>query len=332
MREIAEKAGVSITTVSHVVNKTRHVSKDTREVILKVLEQENYQKTRFGNNRYRTRRSTNDMFVVGVVLANLRESFYLSTLKAIETAAEENDISILICDSEDDLHKEEKNIEFVFGQKVRGLVIAPIHSSPVPKTIANAKIPIVLLDRSYEDHQFVFVGIDNFRSAMAATKHLIERNRRSIAFIGYSESIYTVKQRLYGCQAAAMEAHLGTPPVLHLSAHSEDSFSLIRSFLCEHKIDGVLCDTCELCFETISVIDELGVRVPEDMEIITFDDDKWINYLKYPVSTINQPTGEIGNYAIETVAELIRNPHRMKNIKTDVHYNVEMIFRGSDPP
>lgn len=111
-------------------------------------------------------------------------------MKAIETVATDFGISIVFCDSEDDADKEEKNIKMLIDRKVDGLILAPIESRPIPRNLAKSRIPVVLIDRQYEPHSYLFVGINNFNSGYLAARHLQDHGCAAIGFVGYSKTDY----------------------------------------------------------------------------------------------------------------------------------------------
>lgn len=115
--------------------------------------------------------------------------------------------------------------------------------------------------------------------------------------------------------------------MLHLKYCKEDSYHLIKAFLAEHRPEGLLCGTSELCYQVVSVADDLGLSIPGQLKILTYDDNKWLDYLKYPVSVITQPTVEIGCQAVERILQLAGNRRIVKRTKTEILFDVEIIDR-----
>jgi LacI family transcriptional regulator len=310
MKDVAQKAGVSITTVSHVINKTRHVNKETTDTVLGAIHALNYHslKTKKSKRAYGP--------CVGVIIADIREDYYIHMMKAIETMAADIGVSIVFCDSEDDPLKEERNITILLDRKVNGLILAPIESEHTPKLLREIKIPIVLIDRQYESHNFFFVGINNARSSYLGTKYLIGKNCESIGFIGYSDSVYTIRQRIMGYSSCIMELRgFHVPKVLALNYSMEDSFPLIKKFIEEEQLDGLVCATSTICYEVINVIESQGSSLRHKVKIISFDDNRWLDFLKTPVSVISQPVAEIGNAALENITQMIEQPNFVNGVK-----------------
>lgn len=319
MNDVAMKAGVSITTVSHVINKTRHVSKETKETVLQAIKELNYQISKYKTNRE---------VYIGVILADAREDYYIAMINAIESVAADYGIFIVFCDSEMDLEKEEKNIGILLKQEVGGLLLAPVETDHIPQVLQHLSIPLVLIDRQYESHKFLFVGINNFRSSYLGTQYLFEKGCKQIGFIGYSGSVYTIKQRILGYKAALGEFAQSAPSrVLSLSYHKEDSYPLIKQFIMDEALDGLVCATSSICYEVIEVLDYLDAEIQKNLKIISYDDNRWLDYLKYPVSVISQPVAEIGNAAVENLLQMIEQIYTACEIKRELLFDINIIDR-----
>ena len=319
--DIAQKAGVSITTVSHVINKTRYVKRETREYILQIMEELSYQKRKPKSIHATTR-------FIGVIVANILEDYYISVIKAIETYASEQGFSILLCDSENDAELEKLNIRSILEKNVGGIIIAPVNSKKCPKEILSSTIPIIFIDRKYEGVDKVFIGINNFESGYSGAKYLDSKGCKNIAFIGYPETVYTVQQRMRGyyfyIQKNIPDA---SPRILTLNYKQEDSNRLICKFIEDSKPDGVLCATSDICYQLIGSLEEMEINIPQNIKIVTYDDNKWLDYLKYPVSVITQPTVEIGFMAIDNLIRMMQNENEDKKIGTTIFLETGFIDR-----
>jgi DNA-binding LacI/PurR family transcriptional regulator len=339
MESVARKAGVSITTVSHVINKTRHVSQETMAAVIHAIEELNYRSVKMTKPPKTT-------VCIGVILADAREDYFTAMIKAVESVADDYGISIIFCDSEMDPEKEEKNITTLVERTIDGLLLAPVAVDHVPKSLKKTSLPVVLIDRQYETHNFLFVGINNFQSGYAGTKHLFEKGCKHIGFIGYSTSVYTINQRILGYKAFMAEnnppgiSRSAPPPlvdrpcipkVLTLNYNREDSFPLIRRFILEEGLDGLLCATSTLCYELIEVLDTLDAGIQKGLKIITFDDNRWFDYLKYPVSVISQPVAEIGNAALENLLQMIEQKNSLCTVKRELLFDTTIIDRNPLP-
>jgi LacI family transcriptional regulator len=321
LEDIAQKAGVSITTVSHVINKTRYVKRETRELVLKILEEMNY-------DIKKPKAKAKVSKFIGVIVADITEDYYISVFKAIETYASEQGFSILLCDSEDDAEKEKRNIRHILEKDVGGLIISPVNSEKYPREIKEAEIPVVFVDRKYDRHDKVFVGINNFESGYIGTSYLVSKGCETIGFIGYPETVYTAHQRAIGYRDCLQERLPSCQPrVLKLNYRQEDSNKLIRDFVESAHPDGVLCATSDVCYQLIGSLEELGISIPDQIKIVTYDDNKWLDYLRFPVSVITQPTSEIGFTAIDILVRMMLHPEERKKIATEIFLETGFIDR-----
>lgn len=321
MRDVAARAGVSIATVSHVVNKTRHVNQQTRDAVLNVIEELGYMAASPS-----LRKDTTGL--IGLIIADIREDFYTEIVKAAETTACESGYSLILCDAEDDEQKELFYIRMLLQQNVQGIILAPINHASPPALLKEAELPVVLIDRCYQQQNYDFIGINNFMAGREATLHLKRHGANRVGFIGYDDSVYTIQQRILGYLDAIETGgfHL-EPQVLRLKYHQDRSTSKIATMVREHRLDGLVCGTSHACYETISALREHDIRIQEDIDIITFDENKWFDYLSFPLSVVRQPTTEIGTLAVEFIINKLRNPVRQKREPRRLLLDFEIIHR-----
>jgi LacI family transcriptional regulator len=121
------------------------------------------------------------------------------------------------------------------------------------------------------------------------------------------------------------------PKVLYLKYNDGDSFPLIKQFILEGGCDGLVCATSTLCNEVIEVLDTLDPGIQKKIKIISYDDNRWLSYLKYPVSVISQPVAEIGNAAVENLLQMIEQPNYTRDIKRELLFDTTIIDRIADP-
>ncbi|MGL4987164.1 MAG: LacI family DNA-binding transcriptional regulator [Treponemataceae bacterium] len=322
METVALKAGVSISTVSHVINKTRNVNQETRQAVMSAIKDLKYNTTKRENQKIKNK------ICIGVILADAREDYYITMIKAIESLTNDYDVSIIFSDSEVSRVKEEKNIKMLLDKKIDGLILAPSTDENVPELLKNISIPVILVDRQYLNHNYLSVGINNFQSAYNATKLLLNKNVNNIGYVGYQKSATSTHQRVLGYKTALIDFSTKNKPIiLQLKYKEEDSFPLIKNFIIENQIDGIICATSTLCYELIAVLDTLDGHIQNNLKIMTFDDNKWFDYLKYPVSVISQPVAEIANAAVENLLHMIENPLSSYAVKRELFFETTIIER-----
>jgi DNA-binding LacI/PurR family transcriptional regulator len=325
LADVAQKAGVSITTVSHVINKTRHVRSETTDAVLLAIRELNYRTSRKAKSTAAKRRE------IGVIVGDMREDYFPGIIKAIETTAAELDVSILFCDSETNPEKEKSNIQMLLRRQIDGLILAPTQIHIIPKELKETSIPVVLFDRQYESHKYLFIGINNFQSCYEGTDHIISKGSRKPGFICYEGPVTTMKQRMFGFQTYMLKSKKNPEPdILLLKYTMEDSYPLIKNFILENGLDGLVCANSSICYEAVSVLNDLPEHIKGNFPIICYDDNRWFEYLKYPVSVICQPVAEIGNAALELLYQMINQSSNYSGIKRELLFDVSIVDYVAD--
>ena len=138
--------------------------------------------------------------------------------------------------------------------------------------------------------------------------------------------MYTMKQRFLGYQAAVLETGLALPPCDISLNYYDDSFPLIQRFITDNELDGVICANSSLCYETIDVVDSLKEKIRRRLKIVCFDDNRWMDFVKYPISVISQPVVEIGSGAVENLMRCIKN-NSLHTVKQELLFDVTLIDR-----
>ena len=139
--------------------------------------------------------------------------------------------------------------------------------------------------------------------------------------------MYTIKQRIIGYSAALLERGITASRILTLSYHKEDSYPRIKTFIETERLDGVICATSTIGYEVVSVLDDLDTDVQKRMRVVSYDDNRWFDYLKFPISVISQPTAEIGSAAVENLLQLIEQKHSPPAVKRELFFDVNLIDR-----
>ena len=131
-----------------------------------------------------------------------------------------------------------------------------------------------------------------------------------------------------GYKAALVELQeSAVPQVLSLSYHKEDSYPLIKRFIGDDRFDGLVCATSSICYEVIEVLEHLATEIQKRLKIISYDDNRWLDYLKYPVSVISQPVAEIGNAALENLLQMIDQTYSSCEVKRELLFDISIIDR-----
>jgi len=327
MKDVAEYAHVSMSTVSHVINKTRHVDKETHDRVLKAIEKFNYAPNIFARGlrgkKFR---------IIGVIISDIRESFFAEVVKAIELTAHSEGYSVILCDSEDDPLKEQLHINTLIQNGVEGLIFAPVNNSTrAYDSIIPHKIKAIQIDRKVYGLSADFVGINNMEITKKAMNHLFAHGFMNVGFVSYQTNVYTMEQRLSGYKMAA-QLHNSSKKVnvKFIQYNGSDNKEIIKSWLYQNKgIDSILCGNDNICYQVLRAIKELRYEVPKDIGVLSFDDSKWFKLLTPSITAIRQPTNQIGKLATELLIARMQNKIKNYPPKNDHIINAELIIRKS---
>jgi len=324
IKDVANFAGFSASTVSHVINKTRFVEKETSDKILKAIKDLNYRPNILARSLKGKGTKT-----LGVIISDIREGFFSEIIKSVESNANKCGYSVMLCDSEESVENEKLYIDVLLSKGIDGLIFAPVNTEVVFNDILSNWIPSVQIDRRLHYHKADFVGIDNKKSAETAVRHFYNNGYKNIGFIGYKESVYTMEKRIEGYTNAVYEKKIQNELKIKIMSHNNVNITAkIQGWLNKCKdIDAVLCGNDNICYETLTAIQEIGLRIPEDIGIISFDDSKWFRILKCPVTAIRQPTLKMGEIAVDLLIDKIEKKSS-KGFK-DILLDPDLIVRQS---
>ncbi|HUX39966.1 MAG TPA: LacI family DNA-binding transcriptional regulator [Rectinemataceae bacterium] len=298
IQDVANKAKVSISTVSHVLNKTRHVEKTRHDRVVAAVKELGYRPNQLARGLRGAGSKT-----IGLIISDIREEFFAGLTKAVESAANERGYLVTLCDSEEDPEKEARYIEILADRGVDGIILAPVDRNVTVRVPRGGNLPVVLVDRRSEESGLDFVGIENGRSAREATRHLVGLGRKKLGFIGHEMAIATMGERAEGFVAAMEELGLADEArVLTLRSRAGDNKAKVKRWLAKSPdLDGIICGNANLCYLTLSVLEESGVEVPGKMAVVSFDDPECFRFMRSPITAIRQPTERIGATAFDVL-------------------------------
>ncbi|MBA8817232.1 LacI family transcriptional regulator [Microbacterium halimionae] len=299
IKDVAQRAGVSISTVSNALNKPGTVSAPLVERVTQAATELGYVPLQAAQ-QLRARRSG----LLGMTVINIANPFFAELMAGAEEAAAAAGKRVLVGNSDDDAQKERDYIELFERVHVEGALIAPFADNAVAIERLRARgIPVVLVDSVDEEGALSSVSFDDVAGGRMAAEHLISLGRRRLAFLGAREEVRQVRERLRGVREA-VAAHSGveldviwtkrTTPDLGDSwgARYAHSPALDRP-------DGVIATNDLLACGVVSALVSRGVRVPEDLAVIGYDDIEFARVAAVPLTSIRQPARDMGRRAGE---------------------------------
>lgn len=322
MDAIAAVAGVSKTTVHRALRNANRISPATRQRVLDAANRLGYRPNRLAQS-LRARRSS----TFGVVVLGITGSFYANVLDGLESAAQERKHSILLACSHEQPQREKELIELFLEKQVDGIIVAPAdpeENRAYYRRLIEERVRIVFIDRYIPGLNIPCVSTNNELGGYLAGKHLTGLGRKNICFLtsGIREHKTTsVQERLRGCNRALQEA--GLPPARvagpylpSTSPHEQTAYHAMMHFLLKGgNIDGLFAVNDECAYRGIKALLDFGLRVPEDVSVVGFDDQLVSAYFSPPLTTVRQPMRAIGEEAVHCLFELMAHEGQMQSIE-----------------
>ena len=310
IRDVAKSAGVSTSTVSHVINKTRFVSEETQAKVRDAMKALGYKPNRLASSLRRKDKSTNTL---GLLIPDSTNLFFAEVLRGVEDACFEAGYSVFLCNSDDDPQKELDYIEVLLGKQIDGIILVSVGIHKESLTLlADNDIPSVLVDREVSGSINDSVVVDNEAGGHQATEHLIELGHTRIGCIAGPSLLTPSAARVQGYRKALSKYNLVQDDALIIKGdfRAQTGFEATKDLL---KIDNpptaIFACNDMMAVGGLHAVDEAGLSVPKDISIVGFDDIPLASFTLPPLTTIYQPSQEMGSLAAKMVMERIKKPN-----------------------
>nr|WP_235619846.1 LacI family DNA-binding transcriptional regulator [Gulosibacter faecalis] len=329
MRDIATAAGVSMGTVSNVLNHPERVSPQLVERVQAHIERLGYVRNDAARQLRAGRSDT-----IGLVVLDLRNPFFTEVARGAEIRGEERGLGLMVTNSDDRLYRERRHIDHFEEQRVRGLLITPTQGGlDRLHRVRDNGTPVVLVDRESRDKSFPSVSVDDVAGGYLATKHLLDTGRRRIAFTGGPLSIRQVTDRLEGAQRAAAEVPGASVEFLGTPALTVDAGRDVGRLICDRSPgdlpDGVFAANDLLAVGLLQAFVMIGkLRVPDDIALVGYDDIDFAASTVIPLTSVRQPAAEIGATAVDLLVDLTTGDGAERE-HDRVVFQPELIVRGT---
>jgi len=325
IRDVAERAGVSVTTVSHVINDTRFVSEELRGRVLRAIEELNYQPSGVARSLRRKRTHT-----IGMIIPDNTNPFFAEVARGIEDASFELGYNVILCNSDGDLEKEMDYLGLLIEKRVDGLVFVSAGSNQATiEMLSTQEVPVVIVDRDISELAMDSVLTDNRRGGYQATHYLLTLGHRRIACITGPSQLTPSAERVTGYRNALEEAGVAVDDLLILAGdfQSQSGHEAMRSLLTlSSPPTAVFVCNDLMAIGALCAAHEAGLRVPQQLSIVGFDDIALASFTTPRLTTVAQPKYEMGLLAAEMLAERIKH----KDLSPRRRFlDVELIIRDS---
>ncbi len=327
MNDVAKKAGVSIATVSRVLNNNGNVNEATRVKILKAIKDLKYQPSRVAK-RLRSKSVSSNLF--GVLIPDIENPFYVDVLRGIEELAYNNNSAIIMCNFGQDEKKEKLYLDILQSEAIDGLIAAPAREDdPQLKRMLKGGLPVVCVDRGLSGIDVDVVLVDNRTGAFNAVDYLIKSGYKRIAYIAGLPEIPSSRLREVGYKDALAENGIPFSKELVKFGNSkhESGIKLCGELLdLPNPPDAIFTGNNLITLGALETIHNRKLKIPEDIAIVGFDDMYWSSSLNPPLTAVRQPAYEIGKRAVELLIQRIQDPDRSCIQMT---LNTELMKRSS---
>ena len=299
MREVAAAASVSVGTVSNVLNAPERVAPATVARVHAAIERLGF----IRNDAARQLRAGSSR-CVGLLVLDVGNPFFTDVARSAERRAAANNLVVLLGTSDDDADREHAYLETFDEQRVYGLLISPVGEDLTRLHALHSRgVPVVLVDRDGTGTPFASVAVDDVAGGRLAVAHLCERGRTRMAYVGGPAGLRQVADRLTGARTAIADHPGATLEVIETDEPSVLAGRAAGEKLCARtassRPDAVFCANDLLAIGMLQALVQGGIAVPGDIALIGYDDIDFARSASIPLSSIRQPSADIGTTAIE---------------------------------
>lgn len=311
LQEVAQRAKVSIATVSRVLNKSDKVVPETRAIVEQALRELGYRPSRVAR---RLRMKDGRAHLVGLIIPDIQNPFYAEIARGVEDAAYAAEYALLLCNSDENPEKERFYLDVMRSESVDGIVLPPFDDTDAAVIeIAATGMPVVCVDRSMAKLKTDLVEVDNHRGAFEAVSHLLDKGHKHIGLIEGRSQVSTSRERRRGYLDALAERGITVrKELMRAGDFKQESGRILANELLALRKPPTALFVCNnlMTVGALATIHQRGLRVPQDVAIVGFDDLPWAEALDPPLTVVRQPAYEVGRQAMELLLKRIMDPDR----------------------
>lgn len=327
IKDVACHADVSVGTASNVLNRPDDVSKTTRDRVLAAIDELGYVRNESARQLRAGRSRT-----LGLVVLDVANPFFTDLARGVESVAEEHHAVVTLCNSDNDEGRQARHLDVLAQQRVRGVLITPVDGAePAIAHLTNQGIPVVLVDRDSQDPDRCSVSVDDVFGGRLAGQHLAEAGHRHLAFIGGPTSIQQVANRLEGLRlGAGEEVDIAVLNMAGLAVADGRAAAAQLLDSSELHPTAVFCANDLIALGLLQGATVRGLRVPDDLAIVGYDDIDFAAAAAVPLTSIHQPSADLGRAAAELLLEESgagAQTHRHRQVV----FRPDLVVRASSP-
>ena len=331
MSDIAKKSGVSIATVSRVINEDKNVKDSTREKVLKIIEKYDYTPSAIARNL-----SKKDNNTIGVVVPDISNPYFSEMVEGISEVIDRENLNILIYNTNDKIEKEQKSLQMLLEQRIKGLIITVTSESYEKGKIyldkfLKSNIPVVLSDRDIKDSSMDCVFIDNIGGAYKGVSLLVENKHKDIAIITGPLKSKPGRDRLKGYKNALSEKEIEITEenIYEGDFQMESGYLLGKEILKRKKRPtAVFVSNNQMTLGFFKAMNEMKLSTPKDIAVLSFDRVELLDIFDINLTTVSASVRELGVKSAEILLERMKN--RDKDISQKTILQTTLDVKGSE--
>lgn len=327
IKDIARATGLSVTTISLVLNdKPNKIADDTKKLVRETAKKMNYIPNQMAQSLVRNASQT-----IGLILPDITNMYFAEMAKSIQDAARSRGYSLILCNSDGDVKKQEESIRTLFHNGVMGIIMALSSTGRENDSsfalINELKIPAILIDENAVEYDIDSVLVDETYGAYAATQYLLDMGHRRIGVITGPEKVQSTYERLAGYKKALKENNIEIDEeLIYYGDYKISSGEKGSEVLWKKDISAIFSFNDMMACGIYKYAAREKIVIPDDISVIGFDNISFAELLYVPLTTVDQPLTKIGGRAVEKLLERIDDPQ--KKITVEV-YKPTIIERNS---
>ncbi len=305
IKDVAKMAGVSISTVSRVINNSKPVSPEIRKKVLDVINEVGYKPNEIARTLV-----TKKSFLIGVIVTDLGDSYIAEMVRGIEEVGKMYDYDILLCSTYGDKEAEIKYMQLLNRKQVEGIIlISDILNQEIKEQMNEYKIPFVYLNRYFYEEDYPTVSIDDIEAAYEMTNYLIKLGHRDIAYVSNNENDHSLESlKVEGYRRAIVENEECTENLYFTEGRSIDNgYEIAREIISFNEdITAIFCGHDELAIGVLNYLYDNNIKVPQQVSVAGYGDVKIASIFRPRLTTIKEPFYDIGAVAIRRIIKELK--------------------------
>ncbi len=297
IKDVAKRANVSVATVSRVINSKGYVNEHTKQLVLQAIEELNYVPNEIARSLYRKSSK-----IIGVIIPDLSNEFFNHMMAGLEEVILQHGYKTMLCTSREDIEREKEYLQMFSTNKVDGLVLCS--NSPDITSFINLDIPIVALDRIITK-DIPSVSADNYMGGILAAKRLIRSQCKNIVQFRGPATLAPTNERCNGFLEVLNKEQTVRVHTIELNFNETDEMEIYKFLITHPQIDGIFAGSDVIAAQCMRCLKKLGRVVPDDVQIIGYDNISLCEFTDPTITTIAQPILSMGQIAAETLFKLI---------------------------